>query len=100
MVNNQTLPDAASLSALLANISNLPESDLRDLNLRLQKLEKLKDQEVCKERFIKFVKRVWPTFVDGRHHVRMAAAFERVARGEIKRLIINMQPLVLSVDRR
>jgi predicted phage terminase large subunit-like protein len=84
--------NAASLSALLKNISGLPESDLRDLNIRLQKLEQLKDQEVCRERFIKFVKKVWPTFVDGRHHVRMAAAFERVARGDCKRLIINMPP--------
>lgn len=92
MINSQPSQDNASLSALLKNISHLSESDLRDLNLRLQKLEKLKDQEVCKERFIKFVKRVWPTFVDGRHHVRMAAAFERVARGETKRLIINMPP--------
>jgi len=92
MINSQPTQDNASLSALLNNISGLSESDLRDLNLRLQKLEKLKSQEVCKERFIKFVKRVWPTFVDGRHHVRMAAAFERVARGEVKRLIINMPP--------
>lgn len=92
MINSQPTQDNASLSALLNNISGLSESDLRDLNLRLQKLEKLKGQEVCKDRFIKFVKRVWPTFVDGRHHVRMAAAFERVARGEVKRLIINMPP--------
>jgi len=92
MINSQPTQDNASLSALLKNLSGLPESELRDLNLRLQKLEKLKSQEVCKERFIKFVKRVWPTFVDGRHHVRMAAAFERVARGEVKRLIINMPP--------
>ena len=29
---------------------------------------------------------------EGAHHKRMAAAFERVARGECKRLIINMPP--------
>ena len=92
MINSQPTQDNASLAALLNNMSGLSESDLRDLNLRLRKLEKLKGQEACKDRFIKFVKRVWPTFVDGRHHVRMAAAFERVARGEIKRLIINMPP--------
>ena len=50
MINSQPSQDNASLSALLKNISHLSESDLRDLNLRLQKLEKLKDQEVCKER--------------------------------------------------
>ena len=83
MINSQPAQDNASLAALLNNMSGLSESDLRDLNLRLRKLEKLKGQEACKDRFIKFVKRVWPTFVDGRHHVRMAAAFERAARGKL-----------------
>lgn len=41
---------------------------------------------------MQFVKRVWPNFINGAHHVRMARAFERVARGECKRLIINMPP--------
>jgi predicted phage terminase large subunit-like protein len=35
---------------------------------------------------------VWPTFISGRHHKIMADAFERVASGELKRLIINMPP--------
>ena len=39
-----------------------------------------------------FVHRVWPSFIDGAHHNKMAQAFERVARGETKRLIINMPP--------
>jgi predicted phage terminase large subunit-like protein len=41
---------------------------------------------------MEFVKRVWPTFIGGQHHKRMARAFERVACGELKRLIINMPP--------
>jgi predicted phage terminase large subunit-like protein len=41
---------------------------------------------------MEFVKKVWPTFIGGRHHSRMARAFERVANGELKRLIINMPP--------
>jgi len=35
---------------------------------------------------------VWPTFISGAHHKRMAEAFERVAEGKCKRLIINMPP--------
>jgi predicted phage terminase large subunit-like protein len=35
---------------------------------------------------------MWPSFIMGRHHKIMAEAFERVARGECKRLIINMPP--------
>jgi predicted phage terminase large subunit-like protein len=39
-----------------------------------------------------FTKDVWPAFIEGRHHKIMAEAFERVARGELKRLIVNMPP--------
>jgi predicted phage terminase large subunit-like protein len=70
----------------------LSESDLRVLEAQLVKLEKLKDRELCQEKFIKFVERVWPTFISGAHHKRMAEAFERVANGTCKRLIINMPP--------
>ena len=70
----------------------LSDSDLRVLEAQLIKLEKLKDRELCQEKFIKFVERVWPTFISGAHHKRMADAFERVANGTCKRLIINMPP--------
>ena len=70
----------------------LSDSDLRVLEAQLIKLERLKDRELCQEKFIKFVERVWPTFISGAHHKRMADAFERVANGTCKRLIINMPP--------
>jgi len=68
------------------------EADLRVLDAQLFRLEKLKERELCQEKFIKFVERVWPTFISGAHHKRMAEAFERVANGTCKRLIINMPP--------
>ena len=46
----------------------------------------------CKEKFIPFVEEMWPAFISGRHHKIMADAFERVAEGKLKRLIINMPP--------
>ncbi len=58
----------------------------------LEKLAEMKTQKLAQEKFLAFVKEVWPTFIGGRHHARMADAFERVARGECKRLIINMPP--------
>ena len=42
--------------------------------------------------FMVFVREMWPNFIHGRHHEKMAKAFERVANGECKRLIINMPP--------
>ena len=56
-----------------------------ELTLRLQQSESEHD-------FMKFVNQVWPTFIHGRHHERMARAFEEVANGTCKRLIINMPP--------
>jgi len=70
----------------------LSESDMRVLETQLIRLEKLKDRELYQEKFIKFVEKVWPTFISGAHHKRMAEAFERVANGTCKRLIINMPP--------
>jgi len=49
-------------------------------------------QEKAKTDFMAYVKYVWPNFINGWHHEKMARAFERVASGETKRLIINMPP--------
>lgn len=84
--------NAMSLSDILKVLPSLSESDQRVLEAQLAKLEELKGRELMQEKFIKFVEKVWPSFIAGRHHKRMAEAFERVARGECKRLIINMPP--------
>jgi predicted phage terminase large subunit-like protein len=65
---------------------------MRTLEAQLIRLEKLKDRELSQQKFIKFVEKVWPSFISGAHHKRMAEAFERVANGQCKRLIINMPP--------
>jgi predicted phage terminase large subunit-like protein len=48
--------------------------------------------ERCRESYLFFVQQMWPIFISGKHHAIMADAFERVARGDLKRLIINMPP--------
>jgi predicted phage terminase large subunit-like protein len=88
---NTPEPSLKDLETLIAS-GKLTESDLRTIEAQLIRLEKLKDRELCQTKFIKFVEKVWPTFISGAHHKRMAEAFERVARGELKRLIINMPP--------
>ena len=59
------------------------------LELRLAQLEK---NERCQNNFLTFVKTVWPDFIAGRHHHIIAEKLERVAKGDLKRLIINMAP--------
>lgn len=70
----------------------LPIHEQEKLLAELDKLAELKRRKLSQDRFLKFVQEVWPTFIAGRHHAKMADAFERVARGELKRLIINMPP--------
>ena len=81
-----------SIRANPALLTNLPaEVQLRALEL-LEELEARKQSERARQDFMVFVHKVWPTFINGAHHIKMARAFERVARGECKRLIINMPP--------
>lgn len=49
-------------------------------------------KEKCRQNFMPFVMEMWSAFILGDHHKRMADAFERVANGSLKRLIINMPP--------
>jgi len=70
----------------------LSQAEQTKLLAELDHLEELKKRDLIQERFMPFVEEVWPTFIAGRHHGRMASAFERVANGDCKRLIINMPP--------
>jgi len=85
-LENISLKDIPSILPLLS----VPEQE--KLLAELEKLEELKTRKLSHNRFLAFVNAVWPTFISGRHHAKMADAFERVAEGKIKRLIINMPP--------
>jgi predicted phage terminase large subunit-like protein len=81
-----------SLTDIPKILHKLPLHEQEILLAELEKLQELKSRKSSQDRFIKFVEAVWPSFIAGRHHAKMADAFERVARGECKRLIINMPP--------
>ena len=54
--------------------------------------EQLRKLDLAEKRFIPFVKHVWPEFIEGDHHRKIAKKFEDIANGKIKRLIVNMPP--------
>jgi predicted phage terminase large subunit-like protein len=89
---NMQLIEEIDLDDIPKILPLLSVTEQQHLLAELEKLEKLKTQRQCREKFMAFVNEVWPTFIGGRHHAKMAEAFERVARGELKRLIINMPP--------
>ena len=76
----------------MAILPSLPDAEKRKVFSQLEQYERIAEQEKAKTNFMEFVHKVWPSFISGRHHAKMARAFERVARGELKRLIINMPP--------
>jgi len=85
-------PQNISIKDIPKILHLLTPAEQEKLLAELDKLEDLKTKKLAGEKFLKFVNEVWPTFIGGRHHAKMADAFERVARGECKRLIINMGP--------
>ncbi len=82
----------AELQLLLSQLDKLPEAQKRLILQDLERREQLYEKQQARDTFMGFVNKVWPDFIGGRHHSIMAKAFERVARGECKRLIINMPP--------
>ena len=81
-----------TLQANPALLQNLPQEVQIKAAELLEELAARKEADKAKTDFMAFVHKVWPSFIDGAHHAKMARAFERVARGECKRLIINMPP--------
>ena len=75
-----------------ALLTKLPEEVQRRAQELLEELESRKGAERARTYFMDFVRYVWPNFINGAHHIKMAKAFERVANGTCKRLIINMPP--------
>ena len=74
------------------DISKLP-ADVRKTYRRYQVMHaEKKIQNQAKNDFLSFVKCVWPDFIEGAHHRHIAKKFNKLATGEIKRLIINMPP--------
>ena len=77
---------------ILKSLPELPIEEQREILSLLEQHEEAGKKESARDGFMGFVNYVWPAFIEGRHHKIMARAFERVASGELRRLIINMPP--------
>ena len=76
----------------LEKINRLP-ADIKKEFLEAGMLAKQKRSfERINTDFMSFVKHVWPEFIEGEHHKKIAEKFNLIAEGKLKRLIINMPP--------
>ena len=80
------------LDAYIQKAAALPYEEQREILALLERLEEATNREKIAKNFLPFVKSMWPAFIEGSHHRIMADAFERVADGKLKRLIVNMPP--------
>lgn len=77
---------------LVSVIDRLPEGQREHLGQIAEEYGNAVKRERGQGDFMEFVRMMWPNFIGGRHHEIMAKTFERVARGELKRVIINLGP--------
>ena len=74
------------------DINKLPPDVKKDFMKYAIKLAEKKTQSAAHDDFLTFTKHVWPEFIEGKHHKIIAEKFNRLAKGQVKRLIINMPP--------
>jgi len=91
MTQKQKLSDFTQAELEFA-VKNAPPSAKLQIEFLKNELLLRTQRQKSSDSFIAFVQEMWPDFINGRHHEKMATAFEGVANGTCKRLIINMPP--------
>ena len=65
---------------------------MKEILMLQERLSLLETQDKSKDSFMEYIRYIWPGFIEGDHHRIIADALTRVAKGELKRLIVNMPP--------
>ena len=73
-------------------LNRLPADVKKQFVKLAEKLTEKKQKTKVHDDFLTFVKHVWPEFIEGAHHKKIAEKFNDIANKKIKRLIINMPP--------
>ena len=76
----------------MANLSHLSEGEMKEILMLQERLSLLDTQHKAKDSFMEYIRYIWPGFIEGDHHRIIAEKLTRVAKGELKRLIVNMPP--------
>jgi len=76
----------------LEDLDQLPPKIRDRAKQLLSGISEEEKKEKAKNNFLDFTKHIWPEFIEGEHHKIIADKFNKLATGEIKRLIVNMPP--------
>jgi predicted phage terminase large subunit-like protein len=81
--------DLALLERALPTMSD--EDKMKHLDMLTQYRKEL-IQNQGKDHFLDFIKHVYPDYIIGEHHRKLAQLFEDIATGKKKRIIVNIAP--------
>ena len=73
-------------------IPNMQEKQKRRTLELLQEYKMKMTQNLGKDSFLDFINHVYPGYKVGPHHLKLIEIFEGIARGEKKRVIVNIAP--------
>ena len=76
----------------MPKLGHIPVDSMREILLLQERLDNLDKQEEVQDSFLDYIHYIWPEFIQGNHHKIFADKLTQIAKGEIKRLIINMPP--------
>ena len=74
------------------NLDLLPEEVLKEMLMLEEQRQRLELRDTAKDNFMEYVMHVYDGFIVGRHHKIISEKLERIASGDLKRLIVNMPP--------
>ena len=76
----------------LEKINRLHHHVRKEFMKTLVQYDQKKNVDKIQNDFMSFFKHVSPEIIEGKHHTNIADKFNKLANGEIKRLIIKMPP--------
>lgn len=83
---------ADDVERLKTVLPNLPDDKKRELTELLDQYQSQVARLTGKDNFLAFIKHVYPGYLVGPHHRRLAQIFEEIAEGKKKRVIVNIAP--------
>ena len=80
------------LKLAFESIPSLPKQEQLELHQMLSALEEMNKVKQRQNNFLDFIKHVYPNYIIGEHHRKLAQLFEDIANGKKKRIIVNIAP--------
>jgi predicted phage terminase large subunit-like protein len=80
------------LDLLEKALPHMSETERREKLQLLTEYKKELTKDIGSKKFLDFIKHVYPNYIIGEHHRRLAQLFEDIANGKKKRIIVNIAP--------